>query len=461
MVSRHLGKGEIAAGLAAAVVSLLAGVCLAEENWSFDVIWHRNGHSFPGLIVEERADSILFKHVLRRPGTRTLVVDLTFQRDEIRDITRLDPAARSELAARVAALDRGGEREKQRLRELALEEIRWPDGAGARRYASRYFVLEADTREEWTRLATVRLEDLFAAFAEGIGTLRTPQRPTLILIYGSLERYRERLRETGLNLLNPACFDSRSNTILAYSDLEQRLAEYEAIKTRHEGLLRDLEAQEKKLRKHFQGAPPRPMLAQLWQARRSIQLLNAENESLLERLRRPFFAVLHHEAFHAYVENHLFPAAEGGLPPWLNEGLAQVYENALVEGGELRVGSIEVARLQAVQEAVKKKQLVPLAELLTAEPRRFQVVHRTEAQATDRLYLTAWGLAHYLLLRRKAINLPRLQAYVAELNRGTAALEAFRLLADQPLEQVETDLHRYLAALKADGTLRTSAAGDP
>lgn len=461
MVTRLLPKSDhpprLGQGL---LIAVIVAVCVgdwslnAEEPWQFEVIRHQNGHAFEGLIVEEKPDEIQFKHIIRRPGAKTLVLDLTFQRDEVQSIQRLPQKERTELAGRIAQLDRGGERERQRLRDLVLDEIAWSNGQPTRRYAGQLFELQSDLREDLVRLAVVRLEDIFQAFIDRFGSRRKPTRPPLILLFRSAQDYRERLAALGLNILNPACFDPRSNTVLAVCDFEQRVAEFEALKAKHEALLRELDTQEKRLRRHFFGQPPRGMMLQILQARRSLHLLNAENESLLERQRRPLFTLLAHEAFHAYVENHLYPAEEGGLPHWLNEGLAQVYESAIVEGGELRVGSVDPRRLQAAQELLRKMQFPGLLDVLQAEPRRFQIAHRHESQATDQLFLACWALAHYLAFHHKALTPARMEGYLAARKRGSSEAEAFRALVDEPLGEFEPLFRQYVQALRPDGTVR-------
>lgn len=432
----------------------------AEEIWQFDVLRHVNGHTFEGLIVEEKPDLVVFKYVIRRPGARTTVIDLHFQKDEIQSIQRLQDKERVILAGRLAQLDRGGERERQRIRDVVLEQITWPGSQTARRYTGKLFHLESDLSEHLVRLAVVRLEDLFQAYADKFGSRRTPRQPTQVLLFRSLTDYKNRLTEAGLNILNPACYDPRTNTVLAVSDLDQRFAEYESLRAKHDSLLRELDVQEKKLRRHFFGQPPRGMMLQIIQARRSIHLLNAENESLLERQRRPFFTMLAHEAFHAYVDNHLFPTEEGGLPHWLNEGLAQVYESAVLDSGELRVGSIDARRLQTAQELLKKMQFPPVVEVLQAEPRRFQIVHRLETQASDQLFVACWALAHYLMFELKVLGAEGLNQWVTDLRRGTPPVEAFRRLVGQPLSEFEPQFYRYLGNLRPDGLSRGTPTGE-
>ena len=46
---------------------------------------------------------------------------------------------------------------------------------------------------------------------------------------------------------------------------------------------------------------------------------------------------LYHEAFHAYLRNNVYPRQKYDVPPWLNEGLAVIFEGGLLEGNTLRV----------------------------------------------------------------------------------------------------------------------------
>jgi hypothetical protein len=139
----------------------------------------------------------------------------------------------------------------------------------------------------------------------------------------------------------------------------------------------------------------------------------------------------------------------------LNEGLAQVYESAVVDGGQLNVGRVDLKRLMAMQDAIRQKQALPLSDIIAAEPRRFQLVHASEAQAADQLFVASWALAYYLAFHRKALASAELEAWLASLKRGTPPLEAFRVWVGQPLNEFEVEFHRYVMHLRPDGTLRS------
>ena len=86
-------------------------------------------------------------------------------------------------------------------------------------------------------------------------------------------------------------------------------------------------------------------LKPLQEQRAEMEKVAKANEAAFERATRQLFQTLYHEAFHAYVGNFVYPPAgkdhpdcPGELPRWLNEGMAQVFETAIFEAGELRIG---------------------------------------------------------------------------------------------------------------------------
>src|SRR5206468_381524 len=97
--------------------------------------------------------------------------------------------------------------------------------------------------------------------------------------------------------------------------------------------------------------------------RRQLQAAGAKNQLLFDQATQLLFATLYHEAFHAYVASFVYPTSAGELPRWLNEGLAQIFETALIDAGDLRIGHADKARLARAQDAAKKGEMIPLADL--------------------------------------------------------------------------------------------------
>jgi len=431
------------------------GSGFAAEEWRFEVVHLRSGASFEGLITEETADAVHFKHVSRRPGKPSLVLETVFRRTEIDRIERLEGPARQELVKRVDGIDRRGEIEKKRMQELKLDRVPWRGGGQAWRYAGRYFVLLSNMEsEELVRRIVVRLEDVFQAFTENLGTRRLPEQPTRVYLYRSLAEYQTALKGQGLNLFNPAYYDPGKNEIVAASDLQRLSEELAKLRAKHEAQLKELDVYEAKLRRHFHDNPPPALLAQLKQLRQQIPLLNRENESILERQVQPLFTTLYHEAFHAYLDNFVYAQSETPVPRWLNEGLAQIFETALVETGELRVGHVDPRRLAEVQTALQNKTFLSLADLLRADAQPFLAAHRAAAPAADRYFQTSWALAYYLTFEKKLLGSDALEEYIRRAARGDDPVKSFEQLAGQRLTEFEPAFQQYVLRLRPDGRLR-------
>jgi hypothetical protein len=160
---------------------------------------------------------------------------------------------------------------------------------------------------------------------------------------------------------------------------------------------------------------------------------------------------LYHEAFHAYLAGFVYPPRGRAVPRWLNEGLAQIFETAILEAGELRVGHADPEWLKHVKEAVRKNQLVPVADLLKADSDKFLVGHASQQQASDGYYLGSWALAFYLTFDQRKLGTLELDEFVRSTRNGVEPQDAFCKLVGEPLPRFEESFHRYLRNLRADG----------
>src|SRR6185503_12968589 len=74
----------------------------------------------------------------------------------------------------------------------------------------------------------MRIEQLFRAYRTLLPPRSGPSQPLAVMLYGSLDDYRQRLRLLHLSLDNAAFYSPRERTIFAGSDLNlfaQRLAQ--------------------------------------------------------------------------------------------------------------------------------------------------------------------------------------------------------------------------------------------
>ena len=295
-----------------------------------------------------------------------------------KELKRLDPdASRGELAS-----DDG----------LELKAAPWAADpkVKALTYQSTYFRLVSDARPEVVQLAAIHLEQIYAAYAHLLPPRVAAPEPTTILLAQSLNDYKALVAQQGRNLFNPAYFDPAKNQIVCASDLQRLADALERTRRDADKALVDLKDKEKELIQAFGGRVPPDQMAPILDARKKIKAIMDQNEEAFAKARRRLLQRLYHEAFHAYLSNCVYTPTDGEAPRWLNEGLAQIFETAVVEVGELRVGHADADRLDAVHAALAKGTLLPTADLLRADYKQFQVAHASDREASDQNYLASW-----------------------------------------------------------------------
>ncbi|NBC11141.1 MAG: DUF1570 domain-containing protein [Planctomycetes bacterium] len=104
-------------------------------------------------------------------------------------------------------------------------------------------------------------------------------------------------------------------------------------------------------------------------------------------------SVLQHEGFHQFAWRHLGP----GLPVWVNEGLAQYFEDAILIDGRLALGLANAGRVQRVREALEADEALKLSALFALTPERWGNTLREEPDRADLLYAQAWSVAYFLI----------------------------------------------------------------
>ena len=437
------------------------------DDWKYDVVHLKTGESVSGLVVEQDARHVFVRNIVRKPGAPTLIFSDDFKRADVDHIDLLNDDDRDQLTKRVQALIREREalaRELKRLDPDASKgELASDDGlelkpapwvadpkVKALKYQSTYFRLVSDARPEVVQLAAIHLEQVYAAYAHLLPPRVAASEPTTILLAQSLADYKALVAQQGRNLFNPAYFDPAKNQIVCASDLQRLADALERTRRDADRALADLKDKEKELTQAFGGRVPPDQMAPILDARKKIKAIMDQNEEAFAKARRRLLQRLYHEAFHAYLSNCVYTPADGEAPRWLNEGLAQIFETAVVEVGELRVGHADADRLDAVHAAIAKGTLLPTADLLRADYKQFQVAHASDREASDQNYLASWALAFDLAYNRRLLGTKRLDDYVHALQRGTDRLDAFRDLVGEPLADFEKEHVEYLKRLRSE-----------
>jgi hypothetical protein len=153
-------------------------------------------------------------------------------------------------------------------------------------------------------------------------------------------------------------------------------------------------------------------------------------------------------AAHEYAH---FVMANSGLrlPPWLNEGLAELYSNLQVprSGERTEIGRFIPGRVLSL----RRDAWIGLDRLTSAGPNSAIF---TGADSVDSAYAESWLLAHMLVLD------PRYEAHFPEMLAALQTTEtsaAFRQVYGKSIADVERDLKAYLEV----GQMNVRILGDP
>jgi len=143
------------------------------------------------------------------------------------------------------------------------------------------------------------------------------------------------------------------------------------------------------------------------------------------------FATVYHEYTH-----YMLRKAEPWMPLWLNEGLAEFYQNTSLEDKQVLMGKPSIDNI----EYLRQNRLLPLATLL-------QVDHNSpyyhDEQKGSVFYAESWALTHYLEVKDNENHTSRLHDYsrylVQHEDTMAAAQHAFGDLA-----KLESSLNSYI-----------------
>ncbi|HEY4380388.1 MAG TPA: DUF1570 domain-containing protein [Acidobacteriaceae bacterium] len=128
------------------------------------------------------------------------------------------------------------------------------------------------------------------------------------------------------------------------------------------------------------------------------------------------FSTVYHEYTH-----YMLRKAEW-LPLWLNEGLAQFYENTDVEEKSTLLGRTNTERLRYLN----RNELLPIATLLRINS---ESPYYHDEQKGSVFYAESWALTHYLIVSDRMQGTHRIRDYAQLLSHGedavTAAQHAF------------------------------------
>jgi len=428
---------------------------LGASPWALETLVLVDGRTLHGLVVDG-PHGIDFVQVVRPPGRPMYLISWgSIPTERIAALERLPDDEHRRLAERVDAYRAERQRGRDAATEVRLDrdsdDVTW-------RCSGSHFTLESTADAAITRQAVVRLEQVLGGLTTLVPARGGDPPGFQVRLCGTAAEYLEVQRELGVSLVHPAFYIPDRRLLVAGSDLPavvaQRRAADESLAAaaqRYAQLGRTLDERLKELAADLEGqgvdATTRSGIVQRarvrWTRERtaglaSLATARRENAARVERAERAFFGRLAHEVWHAYA--HLWLG--GGLPPWLDEGLAQVVETAPVEAGELRFDAADPRRLARLQEAIRDGTAPALADLVAAGHERFRADHAADIDASGLSYLVAWGLAFDLAVSSPRLTADRLAA------TGADGVADFTTLVGGPPERFEPGWRERVLALR-------------
>ncbi len=151
-----------------------------------------------------------------------------------------------------------------------------------------------------------------------------------------------------------------------------------------------------------------------------------------ERYRR-----IYHEYFHLLLSLNV-----QRLPVWLNEGLAEFWEQTVIRGSRVNMGTPNASHI----ELLYREPMMPLHELLSIE----QNPHVSDPDRVGIFYAQAWALTHLLMFGEKGEGATSLGKYVRMVEEGSDSRQAFVSLFGG-FDGMEKKLERYVRLVRMPG----------
>jgi hypothetical protein len=119
---------------------------------------------------------------------------------------------------------------------------------------------------------------------------------------------------------------------------------------------------------------------------------------------------LQHEAFHQFVS-----AAVGeGIPVWLNEGIAQVFEEGIWTGRKFLIGQVPPERVAQLQEDIRENRLAEFGEFMNRSNEQWASNMRYRPIAV-RQYNQAWAMTQFLIYAKDEDGKPKFRDRLIEM----------------------------------------------
>ena len=133
------------------------------------------------------------------------------------------------------------------------------------------------------------------------------------------------------------------------------------------------------------------------------------------------FAVLQHEGFHQFAFTFIGP----DLPIWVNEGIAQYFEDGIKTPKRMLFDIANGKRLAIVQNAIENGSAIDFDRILTMTNGEWLTTLATNPQSAGLLYQQAWSMAFFLINGDNGKYRSAFERYLIAVGKGVESAKAF------------------------------------
>jgi len=157
------------------------------------------------------------------------------------------------------------------------------------------------------------------------------------------------------------------------------------------------------------------------------------------------YSIVYHEYTHLQMS-----AALEWMPLWLNEGLAEFFQNTTIRDKDVHLGQPSVNDILYLRQT----KMIPLATLLKVD---HNSPYYHEEQKGSVFYSESWALTHYIEINDRVKHLHQLQDYMDLVrNHEDPVVAAEKAFGD--LKQLQSSLNNYVNAAGYQEFVMSSAA---
>ncbi len=130
---------------------------------------------------------------------------------------------------------------------------------------------------------------------------------------------------------------------------------------------------------------------------------------------------LQHEGFHQFAQ-----AFYGyRLPAWVDEGVAQYFEDGVIVNGDMYMRIVDGNRLRTVKKALREKTLLSFAKILKLDSENWQSQVLRQGENARVAYAQVWSMVYFLLHGRQGKYRAAFESYLKLVGNGQDGEAAF------------------------------------